>query len=129
LGYDEIRINIKYVAPKTSNEVLEIARRFKNKNEIDENIVENDILNPNILIFKDNLYIRFKSFILDNSDGDKIPSRLNIENSLGIDSNKRKELYKKAQIDGLLIRKNATTNILNINYVEDEEEEREKRSH
>jgi hypothetical protein len=28
-----------------------------------------------------------------------------------------------------LIRKNATTNILNINYVEDEEEEREKRSH
>jgi hypothetical protein len=87
----------------------------------DKNNENNTDLRENmsdVRIFKDELYIHFKNFIINNSDGEKLPSNKFIENSLKIGERQRKEYRNKGVEEGYIIKKNKTTYIFNINYSE-----------
>lgn len=107
----------EYIIKQPSNAVIEIANRFKNSYENNQNLCQNDSVCSNVQVENDNLYIQFEKFVLEKSEGEKRPSNKDIESHLKIDSiRKRRELIDYGVKKGFLIRKNDTTTIFNINY-------------
>jgi len=91
----------------------------------DKNNANNTDLRENMFdvrIFKDELYIHFKNFIINNSDGEKLPSNKIIENSLKISERQRKEYRNKGVEEGYILKKNKTTYIFNINRKGEEDD-------
>jgi hypothetical protein len=115
-GKDEIREKIKLDIKQPSKAVIEISKRFKNESENYENSCENETIFPNHRIDENLLYDKFKIFILNNSEGDKLPKNSDIEKELNISEGKRKELFKKARENGLIERKNDTRSVLCLDY-------------
>lgn len=106
----------EYIIKQPSNAVLELARKFKNNYENNQNSCENDTVCTSVQINEDDLYIRFEKFIIENSIGGKRPSNKEINKQFKLQRRKRDELIEQAIDKGLLIRKNPTTTIFNINY-------------
>lgn len=110
----------EYIIKQPSNAVLELARKFKNNYENNQNSCENDTVCTNVQINEDDLYIRFEEFVIENSIGEKRPSNKKLDEKFNLQRRKRDELIEQAIKNGLLIRKNPTTTIFNINYDEKE---------
>lgn len=101
-----------------SIEAMTMITRLKandKNNEINTDMRENI---SDVRIFKDELYIHFKNFIIENSDGEKLPSNKYIETALNIGERQRKEFRNKGVEEGYIIKKNKTTYIFNINYLD-----------
>lgn len=92
------------------------ALKTNNKNNANNTDLKENM--SDVRIFKDELYIHFKNFIIKNSDGEKLPSNKNIEYILNIKERQRKEFRNKGVEEGYIIKKNKTTYIFNINYSE-----------
>lgn len=103
LGQDNFSLDIK----KPSNEVLKLARKFKNIDENNENTPSNDTFCTNVPMNIDDLYIQFKEYL---TTCEARPSNTDIEARFG-GERKRKELVRMAIEEGILIKNGVGTKL------------------
>jgi hypothetical protein len=75
--------------------------------------IENHI---GIEINQENNFDKFSAYIVENSQGKKLPKIKKIETELGITEDTRKKLYKEGITTGLLVRDEKGKYYFNINY-------------
>jgi len=90
--------------------VFVIILNFKNQ--------ENHIYKKNT-----NNFLSFQKFVLEAAKGEKLPPAKETERKLSITEDRRKQLYKEGLKNGLLYKNKHGKYMLNINFVEEEEEQ------
>jgi DNA-binding Lrp family transcriptional regulator len=119
LRQDEVTPKILNKPKKLSNEVIEMIRALKDDGKVIENLYENNILKFDGVTFDEEIIIRFKNYIKENRNGEKLPSPRDIENEFGIKEKQRLKIMNKLVEDGFLIKKNERTYIYNVNISEE----------
>jgi hypothetical protein len=109
----EITPKILNKPKKLSNEVIKMIRGLKNDDEIDENLYENDIEIKKGVTKKDEIIIRFRNYLNENREDEKLPNTKVIINELGITDKVRRRLMTILAEKQIIKKKNDTTYIWN----------------